>query len=147
MHVPVCCLISPHFQSMSSDLTFTFPRTAINAPILSPPHTAREGAELTTPGRTRDMASRAAALLLLGLVCVEFAAGKQKGGFKFLDGSAGVCAHLLPAASNTFCLCLPAAQVVLDCCKTKTSKFLPLQRIESYSVQDAGTGCDINATV
>ncbi|CAG07793.1 unnamed protein product [Tetraodon nigroviridis] len=59
------------------------------------------------------MASRAAALLLLGLVCVQFA----------------------------------AAQVVLDCCRTKTSKLLPLQLIRSYSVQDAGAGCDISATV
>ncbi|TWW60137.1 hypothetical protein D4764_05G0002270 [Takifugu flavidus] len=59
------------------------------------------------------MASRAAALLLLALVCIEFA----------------------------------AAEVVLDCCKTKTSKFFPLQRIQSYRIQDSGTGCDIDATV
>lgn len=47
------------------------------------PHTPGEGAKLTSPESTRDMASRAAALLLLGLVCVHFAAGKWKCGFKF----------------------------------------------------------------
>lgn len=62
-------------------------------------------------------------------------------------GQVRVRVRVLPAASHTFCICSPAAQVVLDCCKTKTSRFLPLQRIESYSVQDAGSGCDISATM
>lgn len=47
------------------------------------PHTPGVGAKLTIPESTRDMASRAAALLLLGLVCVHFAAGRWKRGFKF----------------------------------------------------------------
>uniref|UniRef100_A0A3B5K317 C-C motif chemokine 13-like n=1 Tax=Takifugu rubripes TaxID=31033 RepID=A0A3B5K317_TAKRU len=45
------------------------------------------------------------------------------------------------------CIEFAAAEVVLDCCKTKTSKFFPLQRIQSYRIQDSGTGCDIDATV
>lgn len=58
-----------------------------------------------------------------------------------------VCVHILATGSDTFCICLAAAEVVLDCCKTKTSKFFPLQRIKSYRIQDSGTGCDIDATV
>lgn len=37
------------------------------------------------------MASRAAALLLLALVCIEFAAGKQEGGFQFPGCIGGSC--------------------------------------------------------
>lgn len=80
-----------HFQSKRADLTFTFSCTAIKAPAACPPHTPAAGAQLTTPERTRVMASRAAALLLLALVCIEFAAGKQEGGFQFPGCIGGRC--------------------------------------------------------
>ncbi|XP_070690437.1 C-C motif chemokine 13-like [Pempheris klunzingeri] len=59
------------------------------------------------------MASRVAALLLLGVViCAEFA----------------------------------AAEIAVDCCLSVGVKRLPLQNLESYSIQEAGKGCDIRAT-
>lgn len=51
------------------------------------------------------------------------------------------------AVFNPFYIFVPAAQVVPDCCKDKSPKMFPLQRIESYSIQEAGSGCDISATV
>ncbi|KAF7205319.1 C-C motif chemokine 20 [Nothobranchius furzeri] len=59
------------------------------------------------------MASRAAALILLGLICFEFA----------------------------------AAQIPVDCCLSITEKRLPSKNLVSYTIQEAGKGCDISATV
>ncbi|KAM4577041.1 C-C motif chemokine 21-like [Odontesthes bonariensis] len=59
------------------------------------------------------MASRVAALLLLGIICFMFA----------------------------------AAEVPLDCCLKVSQRRLQSKNIVSYSVQDAGKGCDISATV
>nr|XP_046242341.1 C-C motif chemokine 19-like [Scatophagus argus] len=58
------------------------------------------------------MASRAAALLLLGFICVGFA----------------------------------TAEIAVDCCLRTTNKFLPLQILDHYIIQDAGKGCEISAT-
>uniref|UniRef100_A0A3Q3WMN4 Chemokine interleukin-8-like domain-containing protein n=1 Tax=Mola mola TaxID=94237 RepID=A0A3Q3WMN4_MOLML len=58
------------------------------------------------------MASRVAALLV-GLICVGFA----------------------------------AAQIVLDCCKDKSERPFPIHLIQSYTIQEAGKGCDKSATV
>ncbi|XP_035514619.1 C-C motif chemokine 19-like [Morone saxatilis] len=58
------------------------------------------------------MASRVAALLLLGVLCVGFASG----------------------------------EIAVDCCLSASSKRLPLKIIESYTIQDAGKGCDVKAT-
>lgn len=56
--------------------------------------------------------------------------------------------HFGPSAVfNPFHIFVPAAQVVPDCCKDKSPMMFPLQRIESYSIQEAGSGCDISATV
>lgn len=60
--------------------------------------------------------------------------------------------HLLPpqtrlAPVSHLFLCLPAAQRLLDCCKTASTKKLPVQVIRSYSIQEEGRGCDIKATV
>ncbi|XP_071337801.1 C-C motif chemokine 21-like [Trachinotus anak] len=59
------------------------------------------------------MASRVAALLLLGIICAGFA----------------------------------AAEIAVDCCKKTTDAFLPRKLLESYTVQEAGHGCAISATV
>ncbi|XP_069574872.1 C-C motif chemokine 21-like [Brachyistius frenatus] len=59
------------------------------------------------------MASRAAALLLLGVVCFQFT----------------------------------AAEIVMDCCLKTSDKRLPSKILLSYSLQEAGKGCDISATV
>ncbi|XP_054895620.1 C-C motif chemokine 20-like [Poeciliopsis prolifica] len=60
------------------------------------------------------MATKAAALILLGLLCIEFA----------------------------------SAELVVDCCLTvKSEKRLNPRNLVSYSVQRAGMGCDISATV
>ncbi|XP_034548478.1 C-C motif chemokine 19a.2 [Notolabrus celidotus] len=59
------------------------------------------------------MASRVAALLLLGVICVSFT----------------------------------AAEVPIDCCLETSSNRFPLQIVASHSIQEAGKGCDIGATV
>ncbi|AWP07656.1 putative eotaxin-like isoform 4 [Scophthalmus maximus] len=59
------------------------------------------------------MASRVAALLLLGVICARFAQG----------------------------------EMVVDCCLSTTDKFFPLIKIETYTLQHAGQGCDLSATV
>ncbi|XP_029367203.1 C-C motif chemokine 19-like [Echeneis naucrates] len=59
------------------------------------------------------MASRVAALLLLGIICTGFA----------------------------------AAELAQDCCKETTTKFVPKKMLESYTIQTAGQGCSISATV
>ncbi|MED6252980.1 hypothetical protein ATANTOWER_020356 [Ataeniobius toweri] len=60
------------------------------------------------------MASKVAALLLLGLICFEFA----------------------------------AAQIAVDCClRVESEKRLNRRNLVSYTIQKAGMGCDINATV
>ncbi|XP_042370143.1 C-C motif chemokine 20-like [Plectropomus leopardus] len=58
------------------------------------------------------MASRIAVLVLLGVICVGFA----------------------------------AAEIPVDCCLTISEKPMPLQIIVSYNIQDAGNGCEIDAT-
>ncbi|XP_040011915.1 C-C motif chemokine 20-like [Xiphias gladius] len=70
-------------------------------------------AELTSLRGNGDMASRVAALLLLGVICAGFA----------------------------------AAEIAVDCCLSTTDRFLPLIKIASYTIQEAGRGCDISATV
>ncbi|XP_059192473.1 C-C motif chemokine 21-like [Centropristis striata] len=60
----------------------------------------------------REMASRTALLLLLGVICLGFA----------------------------------TAEVPVDCCLKVTEKRFPLQLILSYTVQEAGKGCDLSAT-
>ncbi|KAK2901636.1 hypothetical protein Q8A73_011382 [Channa argus] len=59
------------------------------------------------------MASRVAALLLLGFVCTGFV----------------------------------AAEVAVDCCLMVVDKHLPLQVLAGYTIQEAGKGCEISATV
>ncbi|XP_022609477.1 C-C motif chemokine 24-like [Seriola dumerili] len=59
------------------------------------------------------MASRVAALLLLSIICTEFA----------------------------------AAEVPVDCCKKASKTLIPKKIIESYTILEAGQGCDISATV
>ncbi|XP_037535896.1 C-C motif chemokine 20-like [Nematolebias whitei] len=59
------------------------------------------------------MTSNAAALLLLALICFQFA----------------------------------AAQVPVDCCLSVSEKRLPYKNLLSYTIQEAGKGCDISATV
>ncbi|KAM9392334.1 monocyte chemotactic protein 1B-like [Pholidichthys leucotaenia] len=59
------------------------------------------------------MASRVAALLLLGVICFELA----------------------------------AAEMPVDCCLHAADKRLSSKNIESYRIQNAGNGCDIDATV
>ncbi|XP_032433783.1 C-C motif chemokine 20-like [Xiphophorus hellerii] len=60
------------------------------------------------------MATKAAALILLGLICIEFA----------------------------------SAQIAVDCClRVESEKRLNPRNLVSYSVQRAGMGCDISATV
>lgn len=45
------------------------------------------------------------------------------------------------------CIDLPAAEVVMDCCLQKSEKYLPPKILVSYSIQEAGKGCEIRATV
>uniref|UniRef100_A0A3Q1HVP0 Chemokine interleukin-8-like domain-containing protein n=1 Tax=Anabas testudineus TaxID=64144 RepID=A0A3Q1HVP0_ANATE len=59
------------------------------------------------------MASRVAALLLLGIICTGFV----------------------------------AAEVAFDCCLKKSEKYLPPKILVSYTIQEAGKGCEISATV
>ncbi|XP_017286306.1 C-C motif chemokine 21-like [Kryptolebias marmoratus] len=59
------------------------------------------------------MASRVAALFLLGLVCFQ----------------------------------LTEAQIPVDCCLKVSEKRLPSKNLVSYTIQEAGKGCDISATV
>uniref|UniRef100_A0A3B5LTL4 Chemokine interleukin-8-like domain-containing protein n=1 Tax=Xiphophorus couchianus TaxID=32473 RepID=A0A3B5LTL4_9TELE len=43
--------------------------------------------------------------------------------------------------------CIPAAQIVMDCCLSVSEKRLIPKNIVSYKLQVAGSGCDISATV
>lgn len=84
--LPVC-LATPHFLPFPvSQRWFNFRfllhnykcTCGFSSSSQQHPHTPGEGAQLSTPDRIPDMASRAAALLLLTLVCLEFAAGKRR---------------------------------------------------------------------
>ena len=44
-------------------------------------------------------------------------------------------------------LCVLPAQIAQDCCVKVAEKRLPLQILQSYTIQDAGQGCSISATV
>ncbi|XP_034452112.1 C-C motif chemokine 20-like [Hippoglossus hippoglossus] len=45
------------------------------------------------------------------------------------------------------CTGFAGAEVAVDCCLSTTDKFFPLIRISTYTLQQAGEGCDISATV
>ncbi|KAG7490697.1 hypothetical protein JOB18_040606 [Solea senegalensis] len=59
--------------------------------------------------------------------------------------SSGITALLL--LTVLLCADFTAAEVVVDCCLKTTDKFFPLILIDSYTLQEAGQGCDISATV
>lgn len=63
---------------MKSIQTFTFSYTGINTPegLLTTTASHSRNKPSSSPQRIGDMASRVSALLLLGLICVGFAAGK-----------------------------------------------------------------------
>lgn len=46
-----------------------------------------------------------------------------------------------------FFLCVLPAQIAQDCCIKVAGKRFPLQILQSYTIQDAGQGCSISATV
>ncbi|CAL8253438.1 unnamed protein product [Boreogadus saida] len=52
-----------------------------------------------------------------------------------------------PACTQPY-LCVSASgEVPVDCCPGVTDRELPCQRVKSYLVKDASTGCHLDATV
>ncbi|KAK2838046.1 hypothetical protein Q5P01_015258 [Channa striata] len=103
---------SVEVQGQSSFSTSCTPRSPLR--LTANTFTATDAANLSSDTRRiRDMASRVAALLLLGIVCTGFV----------------------------------AAEVAVDCCLMVVDKHLPLHILASYSIQEAGKGCEISATV
>ncbi|KAJ4941971.1 hypothetical protein JOQ06_011842 [Pogonophryne albipinna] len=48
---------------------------------------------------------------------------------------------------GVICVGFASAQIAQDCCIKVAEKRLPLQILKSYTIQDAGQGCSISATV
>ncbi|XP_033974495.1 C-C motif chemokine 21-like [Trematomus bernacchii] len=48
---------------------------------------------------------------------------------------------------GVICVGFASAQIAQDCCIKVAEKRLPLQILQSYTIQDAGQGCSISATV
>lgn len=56
-----------------------------------------------------------------------------------------ILTHLL-SLMMTLSLRPPAAEIVVDCCLTVAEKRMPLRIVQSYTIQEAGKGCEISAT-
>lgn len=156
----------PDFQSLSTSANFRFLFCRYKYTCCSPSHSntftllkrLTEAANLSSQPRKKkgDMASRVAALLLLGVICVGLASGKTQTTIKQAHISEcfewrSRCRWHFPLTILHFlinlCLHLPAGQIAVDCCLKTSDKFLPLSRINGYVIQEAGQGCDKSATV
>ncbi|XP_034397716.1 C-C motif chemokine 13-like [Cyclopterus lumpus] len=47
---------------------------------------------------------------------------------------------------GVLCVGFASAEIAVDCCLTVSKKPMPLQRLQSYTLQEAGKGCQISAT-
>ncbi|XP_068455041.1 C-C motif chemokine 13-like [Clinocottus analis] len=47
---------------------------------------------------------------------------------------------------GVLCVGFASAEIAVDCCLTVSEKPVPLQRLQSYTLQEAGKGCQISAT-
>ncbi|XP_031161814.1 C-C motif chemokine 19-like isoform X2 [Sander lucioperca] len=47
---------------------------------------------------------------------------------------------------GVICVGFASAEIVMDCCLKVAEKPLPLTILQSYTIQEAGKGCEISAT-
>lgn len=143
----------PDFQSARSNHTFTFHRSGINTPASLHLRAANPPGEATKLNRTRAHSAiqekKTWPLELQRCFCWASSAFSC---FQVGTSNLFVVTHLLLAQTGSAPVshvfrCLPAAQILQDCCKTASPKKLPLQVIASYRIQEEGRGCDIKATV
>lgn len=150
----------PDFQSAGSNHTFTFYCAGINTPV-APHHRAAhswrvtEGANLssqlhsnkkkkTWPLELQLCSCWAPSVLSLHQVR-DTHTPEEENIVSELHALHNLRTPIF-AHSHIFLHC-PAAQQLVDCCKSTSQKQLPLQVIKSFRIQDEGQGCDIKATV
>ncbi|XP_054467497.1 eotaxin-like [Anoplopoma fimbria] len=47
---------------------------------------------------------------------------------------------------GVLCVSFASAEIAVDCCLTVTERRMPLNILQSYTLQEAGKGCKISAT-